>query len=99
MAAKAKESVKVAHNKVVAAYSAMMKIRNKAFKEYKAEYKRHTSTYDKWDTSSTQNWLKYKRILFNAVQDYKDKIENIKGYVGPISPTCISSFTYCIPTS
>lgn len=81
MAAKAKESVKVAHNKVVAAHNAMMKIRNKAFEEYKAEYKRHTSTYDKWDMSCTQNWLKYREIKGKAIQDYKDSIVKVEGYL------------------
>ena len=101
--AKAKEDVKATYRKVVVAHSTMMKIRSKAFEEYEAFCVRAASvdmgySFSEWESHCEVRWLKYRRIRVKAIQHYTDKIENIKGYVGSIRPTYISSSTNYVTT-
>ena len=101
--AKAKEDVKATYRKVVAAHSAMMKIRIEAFREYEVFCKRSASkdmgySFSEWELHCELIWVQYRRMRVNAILDYKDKIENIKGYVGPTGSTRISSSTCYVTT-
>lgn len=87
MVAKVREDVRKTYCKVLAPNSAMMKVRIASLNEYNAICTREQMAFDyvRWRNLCDKRWGEYWKIRKDGIQAYKAKIENFKGYVGPVT--------------
>lgn len=88
LACKARRNVKAAYRRIAGDHKIMIQSRLKAYNEYKTFCTGSLCAnlawdFEAWKICCDERWSEFWEMRQHVINEYKDKIENVKGYTPP----------------